>query len=138
MLGDVHGLARRKPTPALEIPDRTSREVVVYVASRSIEGLGNCVRILRQRAHQERAPLPPLGAHGVSMTDEEIARIERHIRRILGNPEIELDAPAAPCDPAEMRIGSILIGTVSKQDDEGEILYSLVIDIAPEDLGNGT
>jgi len=71
------------------------------------------------------------------MTDEEIWRIERHIRRLLGNSEIAVDAPVAPCDPAEMRIGNVLIGTVSKQTDDDEILYSLVIDIAPEDLGNG-
>jgi hypothetical protein len=71
------------------------------------------------------------------MTDEEISRIERYLRRILGNPEIELDAPVTPRDPAEMRIGSVLVGTVSKQEDEGETVYSLLIDIVPEDLGNG-
>lgn len=71
------------------------------------------------------------------MTQDEVSRIERYLRRIFGNREIEVDAPTTPRDPAEMRIGSILIGAVSKQEDDGDTVYSLVIDMAPDDLGNG-
>jgi hypothetical protein len=68
------------------------------------------------------------------MKAAEIARVEAYLRRTLGNPKIQIATPARPGQPVEVKIGGEFLGTLHRDDDEGEVSYSLLIAILEEDL----
>ncbi len=68
------------------------------------------------------------------MTLNEIARVQDYLRTTFGNNRIVVDPPAKPNAPIEVRVGDEFIGTLHRDDDEGEISYALSISILEEDL----
>jgi hypothetical protein len=68
------------------------------------------------------------------MKAAEIARVEAYLRRTLGNPRIQIAPPARPNLPVEVKIGGEFLGTLHRDEDEGEVSYSLLIAILEEDL----
>ena len=68
------------------------------------------------------------------MTPNEIVRVQDYLRYKFGNDRIAIDQPKRPGAPIEMRIGAEFIGVLYRDDEEGEVSYSLTISILEEDL----
>jgi hypothetical protein len=68
------------------------------------------------------------------MTPSEIVRVEAYLRTTLGNSKIKIDAPKKKGAPIEVSIGSEFIGVLYRDEDEGEVSYTLNISILEEDL----
>jgi hypothetical protein len=68
------------------------------------------------------------------MNRSEIARVEAYLRTTIGNAAIRIDPPKKRGAPIEVMIGGEFIGVIHRDDDEGEISYSLLITILEEDL----
>ena len=68
------------------------------------------------------------------MTRNEIVRVQQYLRRTFANERIALDPPARPTAGVEVRIGDEFIGVIYRDDEEGEVSYSLNISILEEDL----
>lgn len=68
------------------------------------------------------------------MTPNEIARVQSYLRQTFGNDRIAIDPPSKRGAPTEVRIGDEFIGTLHRDDDEGEISYALHMTILEEDL----
>ena len=68
------------------------------------------------------------------MTPSDIARVEAYLRQTLGNPNLHIDVPKRRGAPVEVRVGNEFIGTLHRDDEEGEVSFSLHITILEEDL----
>ena len=68
------------------------------------------------------------------MTRNEIVRVQEYLRRTFANERIALDPPAKPTSGVEVRIGDEFIGVIYRDDEEGEVSYSLNMSILEEDL----
>lgn len=68
------------------------------------------------------------------MTPNEVARVQDYLRRTFDNNRITIALPARAGGPVEMSVGDEFIGVVHRDEDEGEISYSLNISILEEDL----
>jgi len=68
------------------------------------------------------------------LNDTDIARVQAYLRATLGNDRIHIDGPKRKGGTAEVRIGDEFIGTVHRDDDDGEVSFSLMISILDEDL----
>lgn len=68
------------------------------------------------------------------MTPVEIARVEAYLRATFGNSKIRIEPPKKRGAPIEVCIGTEFIGVLHRDDDEGEVSYSLTISILEEDL----
>ncbi len=68
------------------------------------------------------------------MTPNDIARVQDYLRRTFGNDRIAIDLPAKRNAPVEVRIGDEFIGVLYRDDDEGEISWSLTMTILDVDL----
>ena len=68
------------------------------------------------------------------MTPKEIVTVQDYLRHKFGNDRIAIDQPKKPGAPIEMRIGDEFIGVLYRDDEEGEVSYSLTISILEEDL----
>jgi hypothetical protein len=68
------------------------------------------------------------------MTPHEIARLQAHLRKTFGNDRITVVPPAKRGAPIEVRIADEFIGTLHRDEDEGEVSYSLHMTILEEDL----
>ena len=68
------------------------------------------------------------------MTRNEIARVQDYLRRTFANEQIAIDPPAKATATVEVRIGDEFIGALYRDEDEGEVSYSLNISILEEDL----
>jgi hypothetical protein len=68
------------------------------------------------------------------MTPADIARVEAYLRRTLGSDRIHIDAPKTRNAPVEVRAGREFLGTLHRDEDDGEVSFSLHITILEEDL----
>jgi hypothetical protein len=68
------------------------------------------------------------------MTPNELIRIQAYLRKIFANNRIAVDPPAKRGAPIEVLIGDEFIGTLHRDEDEGEVSYALHITILEEDL----
>ncbi len=68
------------------------------------------------------------------MTETDIARVQAYLRATLGNKDIHIDAPKRRGESAEVRVRDEFIGTLHRDEDEGEVSFSLHISILEEDL----
>lgn len=68
------------------------------------------------------------------MNRNDIARVQAYLRKTFANDRITIDAPRKAGAPVEVKIGDEFVGTVHRDDDEGEVSYSLVVSILEEDL----
>ena len=64
----------------------------------------------------------------------EIARVQEYLRTNLSNNRIIVKPPAKETAPVEVYIGDEFIGVLYKDEDEGEVSYSLTMSILEEDL----
>jgi len=68
------------------------------------------------------------------MTPTEISRVEDYLRKTFNNNQLVINPPAKANAPVEVHVSGEFIGTVYRDEDEGEIAYSLQIMILEEDL----
>jgi len=70
------------------------------------------------------------------LNETDIARVQAYLRATLGNDRIHIDVPKRKGGTVEVRVGDEFIGTVHRDDDDGEVSFSLTISILDEDLPN--
>jgi hypothetical protein len=68
------------------------------------------------------------------MTPTDIARVQTYLRRILGSDRITIAPPAKSGLSVEISVQDEVIGTLHRDDEEGEVSYSVHITILDEDL----
>ena len=68
------------------------------------------------------------------MTQAEIAQVQAHLRRLLGNAKIAVKAPARKNASVELRVGEEFVGTVHRDDEDGDVSYAIQIVVLAEDL----
>ncbi len=68
------------------------------------------------------------------MTPTEITRVETYLRRVLGTARIEIPVPQRKGASVEVMIDKEFLGTVHRDDEDGEVSFALHITILEEDL----
>lgn len=68
------------------------------------------------------------------MTPTEIARVQVYLRRLFGSERIRLVPPARKGISVELAIEDEVIGTIHRDDEEGEVSYAVHITVLEEDL----
>ncbi|MCK8784920.1 DUF3126 family protein [Roseomonas sp. NAR14] len=68
------------------------------------------------------------------MNPTDIARVQTYLRRLLGTERIRLIKPARPGLSVEVAVEDEVVGTLHRDEDEGEVSYSLHLSILEEDL----
>lgn len=68
------------------------------------------------------------------MKPTEIARVQAYLRRLLGAEKLHLIAPARAGQTVELSVDGEVIGTVHRDDEEGEVSYAVTIAVLEEDL----
>jgi hypothetical protein len=68
------------------------------------------------------------------MKPSDIARVEAYLRTTLGSDRIHIEVPKTRGASVEVRAGREFIGTLHRDDEDGEVSYSLHITILEEDL----
>ncbi len=68
------------------------------------------------------------------MTPTDIARVQTYLRRILGSDRITIAPPAKSGLSVEISVQDEVIGTLHRDDEEGEVSYSVHLTILDEDL----
>lgn len=64
----------------------------------------------------------------------EIARVQDYLRKTLSNNRIVIVPPAKVGAPVEVYVGEEFIGSLYRDEDEGEVSYTLTMSILEEDL----
>lgn len=68
------------------------------------------------------------------MKPTEIARLQQFLRDAFGTTRIAIQAPARAGGPIELRVGGETMGTVHRDEDEGEVSYCVYLSVLEEDL----
>ena len=68
------------------------------------------------------------------MTPADIARVETYLRRVLGTARIAIEPPKRKGASVEVTIDKEFLGTLHRDEEDGEVSYSLHITILEEDL----
>jgi hypothetical protein len=68
------------------------------------------------------------------MKSSDISRVEAYLRQTLANNHIHIDAPKRRGAPVEVRVGNEFLGTLHRDEEEGEVSFSLHITVLEEDL----
>ncbi len=68
------------------------------------------------------------------MTPNEIARLQAYLQGKFNNNMIKLIRRPKAGDSVEMMLGEEFIGVIYKDDDEGEVSYSMNVCVLEEDL----
>jgi len=68
------------------------------------------------------------------MTPNEIARLQSYLRKTFGNDRLAVGTPAKKHQPAEVTLDGEFIGTLYRDEEEGEVSYTFSMSILSEDL----
>lgn len=68
------------------------------------------------------------------MTPTDIARVQTYLRRLLGSERVTLVAPPRKGMTVEIAVEGEVIGTVHRDEEEGEVSFSVYIPVLEEDL----
>ena len=68
------------------------------------------------------------------MTASEIARVQAYLRTLVGSDRIRVIKPPRAGLTVEVAVGDEVIGTLHRDEEEGEISYSMHVTILEEDL----
>ncbi len=68
------------------------------------------------------------------MGQAEIAAVQAHLRRLFGSQRIALVAPQRRGGSVEVRVGEEFVGTVHRDEEDGDVSYSIQIVVLAEDL----
>lgn len=68
------------------------------------------------------------------MNRNEIERVQEYLRRTFGNPGLSLKTPKKPDQPVEVYMGEEFIGTLYRDEEEGDLSYDFHMTILDVDL----
>ena len=68
------------------------------------------------------------------MTRNEVQKVRNYLRQLFNNPAIDVQLPAREGATVEMYLDGEFIGTVYRDDEEGEVSYNVNMTILEEDL----
>jgi len=68
------------------------------------------------------------------MQASDIARVEAYLRKTLNSDRIRIEQPKTRSGSVEVRAGDEFLGTLHRDDEDGEVSFSLHITILEEDL----
>jgi hypothetical protein len=68
------------------------------------------------------------------MQISEIARVQQYLRTAFDNNRFVVKPPKKEGQPVEVYLGENFVGVLHRDEDEGEVSYSLQIAILEEDL----
>ena len=68
------------------------------------------------------------------MTPTDIDRVQTYLRRLLGSDRIKLLPPAKTGLSVEVAVENEVVGTIHRDEDEGEVSYAVNIIILDEDM----
>jgi len=68
------------------------------------------------------------------MQPADIARIEAYLRQTIGSDRIRIEVPKVRGGSVEVWAGKEFLGTLHRDDEDGEVSYALQISILDEDL----
>lgn len=68
------------------------------------------------------------------MQPTDYARVETYLRRILGNDKIKVEVPKRKGATVEVTVDKEFLGTLHRDEEEGEVSFALHITILEEDL----
>jgi len=68
------------------------------------------------------------------MSPEEIAKLQAYLQKLFGNKEISLIAPKRKGESVELRVADEFIGTVHRDDEEGEVSFAVQFVVLAEDI----
>jgi Protein of unknown function (DUF3126) len=68
------------------------------------------------------------------MTPNEIARLQAYLRKAFGNDRIAVEPPAKKGQPVEVTMGGEFIGTLYRDEDDGDLSYAFNMTILADDL----
>ena len=68
------------------------------------------------------------------MTLNEITRVQEYLRLSFSNNRIKVHQPKKPGAPIEVYLGGEFIGVLYRDEEDGEISYTLNVSILEEDL----
>jgi hypothetical protein len=68
------------------------------------------------------------------MTLNEITRVQEYLRLTFTNNNIRIQPPKKPDAPIEVYLAEEFVGVLYRDEEEGEISYTLNISILEEDL----
>lgn len=70
----------------------------------------------------------------LSMESSDIARVQTYLRKLFGSDKVNVVAPPRKGATVELAIDKEVIGTVHRDEDEGEVSFSIIITVLEEDL----
>jgi hypothetical protein len=68
------------------------------------------------------------------VTETDIARVQAYLRATLGNSRIYIEAPKRKGGTVEVRVGDEFVGTLDRDDEDGEVSFVFTMSILDEDL----
>ncbi|MCX7383826.1 MAG: DUF3126 family protein [Alphaproteobacteria bacterium] len=68
------------------------------------------------------------------MKPTDIARVQTYLRKLFANERIHIDAPKKTGATVEVRVGDEFIGTLHRDDEDGEVSFAFQMMILEEDL----
>lgn len=68
------------------------------------------------------------------MQQSDIVRVEAYLRRTLGSDRIRIEPPKHRSGSVEVRVGDEFLGTIHRDDEDGEVSFAVHITILEEDL----
>lgn len=68
------------------------------------------------------------------LSSSEITRLQQALKRLLGSPKLTVIKPARKGMSVEVAVDGEVIGTVYRDEDEGEVSYAINITVLEEDL----
>ena len=68
------------------------------------------------------------------MTPGDITRVETYLRRTLGSQKIGIAVPKRKGATVEVTVDGEFLGTLHRDEEDGEVSYSLHVTILDEDL----
>ncbi len=68
------------------------------------------------------------------MTPTELTRVETYLRHVLGTARIGIAPPSRKGASVEVTIDNEFLGTLHRDEEDGEVSYALHITILDEDL----
>jgi hypothetical protein len=72
----------------------------------------------------------------ITVEARELVRVQAYMRKIFGAKTLSVRARPKVKDSAEVYVGEEFVGTVTRDEDEGELCYQFQMAILEEDLGD--
>jgi hypothetical protein len=92
------------------------------------------LRTSRPAGAERSAPPERSTARQAGMTAGDIARVEAYLRTALAGRRIHIRVPRNHSASVEVMAGDEFLGTLHRDDEDGEVSFSLHISILEEDL----